>query len=162
MRKMYLFEADLVKDLESVLTATINPFVTQGIAFEFRHNDGGRADVIAVSASAELLAFEAKLANWRVALNQAYRNTSFCHYSYVVLPVRTVKRALRRRHEFDRAGVGLCGLDGKHLTIEVAAVKRNPFQPWLTASALEYIGSDKCQRSPHSYQSPSHSVLVTV
>jgi hypothetical protein len=159
---MYRFEAHLVKDIETVLTQPGNPFSALGFAFEFPHNDGGRADVIAVSNEGELIAFEAKLVLWKIALNQAYRNTSFSHYSYVVLPKERAQRALSRRHEFERVGVGLCAADSSGLTILIPAMRRRPFQPWLTDCALAYISSNENQ-CPPSYQlplsSPTGSVL---
>ena len=36
-----------------------------------------------------LMAFEAKLKDWRYGLDQAYRNTCFAHKSYVVVPEAT-------------------------------------------------------------------------
>ena len=41
----------------------------------------GRTDVVAVDQDETLIAFEAKLTDWKTALHQAYRNTCFAHTS---------------------------------------------------------------------------------
>lgn len=135
---MYNLECDLVEEFEDLLANSDHPFATLRIALEFGHSDG-RVDIIASTQRGELIAFEAKLKQWRVAINQAYRNTSFSHYSYVVLPPQTVKNALKRRHEFERLGVGLCSVSPEGLVIEIPACRKVPFQPWITDTAMRYI-----------------------
>lgn len=136
--KVYRLESHLVDELEGILASSENPFSQMALAFEFNYQEG-KVDVVASNDSGELFSFEAKLTRWRTAVNQAYRNTSFSHYSYVVLPAYAAKNAIRSRHEFERRGIGLCSISGDCLTVEIPASKRTPLLPWLTDSAMEYI-----------------------
>ena len=91
----------------------------------------GRTDVLSLSVGGEVVAFEAKLTDWRKAIHQAWRNTSFANRVYVVLPRDRGVAALRHRQEFERKGVGLCLVDcgGHEVVIEGAAFE--PVIPWL-------------------------------
>jgi predicted RecB family endonuclease len=136
---MFELESQLVGELEGILVSADNPFSQLALAFEFNYQ-AGKVDVIATNDCGELFAFEAKLTRWRIAVNQAYRNTSFSHYSYVVLPASAARNAVKWRHEFERRGIGLCSLGVDGMTVEIPASKRTPLLPWLTDSAMEYIG----------------------
>jgi hypothetical protein len=136
--KVYRLESQLVEELEGILVSSDNPFSQMSLAFEFNYQEG-KVDVVASNGCGELFSFEAKLTRWRTAVNQAYRNTSFSHYSYVVLPAYAAKNALRSRHEFERRGVGLCSIGDEGMIVEIPASKRTPLLPWLTDSAMEYI-----------------------
>jgi hypothetical protein len=48
-------------------------------ACEFDYSRG-RTDVVALRDGEHVIAFEAKLKDWRTALHQAYRNTCFAHH----------------------------------------------------------------------------------
>lgn len=139
---MYKLEKELVADFEKKTIDVKNPFYLSNCAFEFNYKSG-RADIIAVSKNEStneiLFAFEAKLSQWRVALNQAYRTTSFAHFAYVVLPISKIKPALKQKHEFEKRGVGLCSISVKGIRIEIPAVQQEPLLPWLTDCALNYI-----------------------
>lgn len=135
---MYIWECDLVEDFQGFLSSADNPFSSAQLAFEFNHSDG-TVDIVARTLNGDLIAFEAKLTSWRVAISQAYRNTSFSHYSYVVLPPSTVKNAMKRRHEFERLGIGLCSVGPNGVSIEIPALRKDPFQPWITDTAMRYI-----------------------
>ena len=160
---MFQLESQLVKTLENILIDDDNPFSQLTIAFEFDYQ-AGRVDIIGTNAHGELFGFEAKLARWRSAVHQAYRNTAFTHFSYVVLPSPAAKNALRWRYEFERRGVGLCSVDLEEIVIEIPASKKTPFQPWLTNNAMEYIreemfqssvvGGTCCRLPPHPLTSP--------
>lgn len=134
----YVLESELVKDLERLLVGTNNPFSWLKIGFEFDYR-AGRVDVVAVNEFGELISFEAKLHRWRQAIHQAYRCTSFSHYSYVVLPEKEARKAAQYSHEFERRGIGLCSVGAAAITVEIEAAKNNPLQPWLTDSAIEHI-----------------------
>ncbi|CCH47859.1 conserved protein of unknown function [Pseudodesulfovibrio piezophilus C1TLV30] len=56
------------------------------------------------------IAIEAKLKNWKRALNQAYRYKSFSNESYVCLPVSNSRPALNNLHLFKQMEVGLLTL----------------------------------------------------
>ncbi len=135
---MFRFEADLVNVLQRVLQNPDNPFSRLILASEFDYQ-AGRIDVVATNDRGELIAFEAKLSRWKEAVHQAYRNTSFTHYSYVALPHHTAIKALRHRLQFERRGVGLCGVTCDDFAIIIPAKKIIPLQPWLTSDAVEYI-----------------------
>ena len=138
MKAMYELESDLVKDFQAVISGVPDKFTIIAMASEFNYVEG-KVDLIAKDSNGDLVAFEAKLFRWRNALNQAYRNSSFAHYSYVVLPETTLENAVSHIGEFHRRGVGLCffGLSG--LRVAIPATRRNPIQPWLTNIALSYI-----------------------
>lgn len=162
---MYKLESHLVKDLESHLTRSENPFSQLNIAFEFDYKNG-RTDVIGLTDDGHLIAFEAKLSRWRDAVHQAYRSTSFAHYSYVVLPKNAAENAMRQRHEFERRGIGLCSIDpsvdSSVINIEIFATKKEPLLRWLTNNALEYIGlwGETCQSNPLCCQLHTNSAVA--
>ena len=135
VKATYELESDLVKDFESILSSVFNTFTVSAMASEFNYVEG-KVDLIAKDSDGDLIAFEAKLFRWRDALHQAYRNSSFTHYSYVVMPEAALEKVIGHIDEFHRRGVGLCffGLSG--LTVWVPATRRNPIQPWLTNTAL--------------------------
>lgn len=135
---MYELESDLVKDFRTILLSASNPLAIIATASEFNYVEG-KVDLIAKNSNGDLVAFEAKLSRWRNALNQAYRNSSFVHYSYVVLPDTTLKNVLSRIHEFHRRGVGLCSLGSSGMRVVISASRKNPIQPWLTNVAQSYI-----------------------
>ena len=129
-------EQDLVSTLLGQLQAPTAPwdFTRVGTEFDYRR---GRADVVAVSPSGLVVAFEAKLDRWKVALWQAYRNTCFAHRSYVVLPAQRAQLAQQNRAEFERLGVGLCSVEHDRVVVLVESNEFAPVQPWLTEQAAE-------------------------
>ena len=138
---MYSLEVHLVEDLKNNLNHEANPFNVTNIATEFNYLSG-RVDIIAKSKTGLLIAFEAKLLKWKKALNQAYRNTSFSHFSYVVLPSSKIKLALKYDYEFLKRGVGLCSVNNEGVEIEIQALHNQPLQPWLTNLAFNYIKNE--------------------
>jgi len=105
--------------------------------FDYRR---GRTDVIAINKSGEVFAFEAKTTDWRTALHQAYRNTCFADFSYVVLPQEGARQASRAEFEFARRSVGLCSVNPDGIDVLIEAPQLDPVQPWLreiAASDLE-------------------------
>ena len=54
-----------------------------------------------------LLAFEAKLSDWRKALKQAYRYRYYADVSIVILPAQAARPAIDNRDLFQQMGVGL-------------------------------------------------------
>lgn len=108
------------------------------IAPEFYYGNG-RTDVVAIKGKRVLLGFEAKLYRWRDALSQAYRNSAFCHYSYVVLPQNAAQAALNEGESFLRRGIGLCVVNESMLRLVIKARRNEPLQPWLTKSAAVFL-----------------------
>lgn len=142
---MYKLEKFLVDDFKDNICQSDNAFDISEFAFEFYFNNG-RVDVIGHTVEGKLIAFEAKLTKWRTAVNQAYRNTSFAHYSYVLIPANIVDKAIKHRREFDRRGLGLCSISPEGIKIEISAPQKNPILPWLTESAIDYIAMEKYDR----------------
>src|SRR2546427_5324293 len=67
-------------------------------SFFFFFNDTATTEIYTLSLHDALpISFEAKLKDWRYALDQAYRNTCFAHKSYVVVPEATALTALDRK-----------------------------------------------------------------
>lgn len=135
---MYSLEKDLVEDFKHHLGVGSGPFSVSSLAFEFDYRNG-RVDIIGKSHDGELLSFEAKLTDWKKALNQAYRNTSFSHYSYVVLPSVVAAKVTKYSHEFTRRKVGLCFVDDSEISVEIPASRTTPIQRWLTESAMRLL-----------------------
>jgi DUF1365 family protein len=91
--------AELVDDLLNAdLISTRGSFVTArplGKIFAARH----------------IIAVEAKIKNWRKALQQAVANLWFASHSYILLPpLRTLNRVVKEAKKF---GVGVLVFDGK-------------------------------------------------
>jgi len=129
-------EEDLVSALLGQLRESTAPWDLTRIGSEFDYRRG-RADVIAVSREGRVLAFEAKMDRWKIALWQAYRNTCFAHRSYVVLPSERAHLAHQHSAEFKRLGVGLCSVDSEGVVVLVESGNFAPIQPWLTEQAVE-------------------------
>src|SRR6266566_1179358 len=103
---LFTEEESLVTSFFGHLAGGNTPWAARGIAREFDY-DSGCTDVLSLSETDDLIAFEAKLSNWRKALHQAWRNTSFVNRAYVVLPRNRATSALSHHHEFRELGVGL-------------------------------------------------------
>lgn len=139
MSPPYQSEQCLVRDFLGALSTDENPWgASLPTAEEFDYQRG-RTDVVGLSPSGDVLAFEAKLDRWRVALDQAYRNTCFAHRSYVVLPEAAARRASARLDEFARRGVGLCYVTCAGLVLVQEAKRQEPVQPWLAQAATDRI-----------------------
>lgn len=142
----FRFEADLVRQFTASLK---RDWAESKVALEFDYSRG-RVDVLMLHAGGYVMAFEAKLSKWRDALHQAYRNTSFCEESYVVLPASRADIALSHEGEFLRRGVGLCLVGEDDLAFPIQARRQEPLQTWLNELARHHImssnnGSDSCR-----------------
>src|SRR5438093_152593 len=79
--------------------------------FEQVYFNGRIADIIALKDE-EVVAVELKLSNYREAHRQAVAYQVGCHRSFVGLPLESAVDCLRRhRHEFDKSGAGLLGVN---------------------------------------------------
>ncbi len=143
---MFESEETLTQVFNNALLENHSPFMPECIAKEFYYQEG-RTDVIVSDSMGNLLAFEMKLEKWKQALHQAYRNSSFAHYSYIVVPSRTAWRAIKNKHEFIRRGVGLCSVEDNIIRIEIDARFTEPLRPWLTESAIDF-----CMVGKHAQQ----------
>ena len=106
------------------LGAFLKSFMAQSRSFylcgrHFAVPDCGVADCIIVEpgtieeelSTARLLAFEAKLADWRQALKQAYRYRYYADAAIVILPAQGSRMAIEHRDLFRLMGVGLWTFD---------------------------------------------------
>lgn len=114
------------------------PWLTHRICCEFDYTSG-RTDVLSLSADHQIIAFEAKLTDWRKALHQAWRNTSFANRAYVVLPRHGAQQALRHRDQFEKRGVGLCVVDDGGIEVMIESTQNEPVLPWLHDKAKETL-----------------------
>ena len=120
----FKLETEMTETFERLL-ATGSFFTETSYKKEFK-GLVGIPDFVLGSAEAEplfLTAIELKLANWRRALNQAYRYRSFSHQAYVVIDESNVHRV--QRDLFEQYNVGLASLspDG---------ILRRLFEPTIT------------------------------
>lgn len=134
----YGYERELVDAFTRALEDGLALWGSVDFAEEFYYLRG-RTDVVAITADGAVLAFEAKLLNWKEAMHQAYRNTCFAHESYVVLPCNVAQRAIRWDAEFTRRGVGVCTVESGVLKIVHPARKAPPLQNWLSQRAAAHI-----------------------
>lgn len=136
---MYRYEQELVNDfIQSLRNPIWGHWGILKIATEFYYARG-KTDVIALTSDNLIIAFEMKLTKWRDALDQAYRNTCFAHYSYVVLPEGTSNKTLDRFEEFHRRSVGVCYLSHNQIVVPIEARYGTPIQKYLTERASQTV-----------------------
>lgn len=135
--EIYKFEKELVSEFLLLLN---NPrqerWQLLSTITEFNYTRG-RTDVIAVNQEKQIIAFEMKLKKWRDALHQAYRNTCFAHFSYIVVPEKVAKYAIKYANDFYRRSVGICYISDSTIHIPIAAEYCTPIQEWLTHRAVK-------------------------
>lgn len=141
MAIIFTNEKSLVDYFVSSLSSFPSPWGPVDFATEFFYQRG-RTDLVALSQDGQLIAFEAKLTKWRVALQQAYRNRCFADLSYVLLPEDSAKSACNHLNEFTSRGVGLCCITEGELEVLHNAPVSEPLQPWLRDQALLHISSE--------------------
>lgn len=117
----------------------------------------GITDVLVRTAEGQLVAFEAKLTDWRRASHQAYRNTTFAGRVYVLMPVRAAERARAHEAQFAKYGIGLCSIDADRICVLIEAPETEPLLPWLHKRAHSFFDTvslgqndkprrDRCRR----------------
>ena len=137
----FVCEDDLVICFSRILESKRTALPRMEVCFEFTYL-GGKTDIIGVTGNGTLHSFEVKLDRWKDCLNQAYRSTSFSHYSYVLLPDVTVGNALREEEQFRKRAVGLCSYGNGAIRLHIRPVRREPLQPWITERAVASIRGD--------------------
>ncbi|GGC97987.1 hypothetical protein GCM10011396_51890 [Undibacterium terreum] len=97
----------------------------------------GITDVLVRTNQGHLVAFEAKLTDWRRATHQAYKNTTFTRSAYVVMPPSAAQRASTHPEIFQRYRIGLCSIDnnGVKIVIEAPDLEDEPLIPWMHRKA---------------------------
>lgn len=133
---MFSNEALLVYHFITTIKDT-SPWGGLRIGTEFNYQRGC-TDLVAVSDNGKVLAFEAKLTKWKIALHQAYRNQCFADYSYVLLPKESAKKAINCIDDFIKRRVGLCCIAKDGVKVVFAAPETKPLQPWLHEKAFNY------------------------
>lgn len=128
-------EEELVRAFAATISSRRSSLPQMTLSFEFAFL-GGKTDIIGVTGIGTVHSFEAKLKSWRKCLDQAYRSTSFSHYSYVVLPASIVDKAISHEHLFLVRGVGLCSMEDGKLRLHIRPKRHHPLQPWLTQRAV--------------------------
>lgn len=131
-------EETLVGVFLAQMRAAATPWNLGGFLREFDYISG-RTDVVSLSGAGEVIAFEAKLSDWRKAIHQAWRNTSFANRVYVVLPRDRGVAALRHRQEFERKGVGLYLVDSGGHEVVIEGAVSEPVVPWLHNKAKRML-----------------------
>lgn len=101
-------------------------------------HQAGIVDVLARTGQNALVAFEAKLSDWKRAFHQAYRNSSYANRVYVVMPRETVHRALPYRADFERRGIGLCSVAEK-VYVHIRAEEQVPLRSWIRRRAHSWF-----------------------
>lgn len=133
-------EQVLVESFVDLLRLNRTPWGEVRFTREFDYSRG-RADIVALADANVVIAVEAKLKDWKVALHQAYRNTCFAHRSFVLLPKAAAMTALQFRIEFEQRGVGLCYVDGAEIVVLQDALHTVPIEPWLASEAVSRVGA---------------------
>ena len=143
----YPTEQALVDGFIRNIRSPKTPWECLHISTEFFYQRG-KADIVVQNAEGDVIAFEAKLRKWRVALNQAYRNTCFANRSYVLLPKAVALLASQYAAEFRRRQVGICYIDLGRIHILEEAEAINPLQQWLSLRAIESMKPVMCDDCP--------------
>ena len=137
-------EANLVRSFVSGLRSD-SPWGELQIATEWDYRTGV-TDVLTRNVRGDIIAFEAKLRDWRKAAHQAYRNTVFAKKAYVVLPSTIAERACLAGDLFKRYRVGLCSIENKCIRIVIEAPANEALMPWLHARAQCFFDNAACYR----------------
>ena len=143
----YESEEAFVNSFCSLLNSGGSPWGNLRYAREFNYIRG-KTDLVALRNNTEVLAFEFKLVKWRVALVQAYRNTCFSHYSYMVLPEKVAFRALSHDVDLNLRAVGVCSIQDGKIKVLHRACRTDPIQPRLSSRAIETAGGGSLHESP--------------
>ncbi len=141
----YRTEAELAQEFSTLLESDESPWGKVSITKEFTY-PSGRTDILALDEKKHVIAFELKLNKWSIALQQAYRNTSFAHCSFVVIPVETKNSTKIKIDEFKKRSVGLCFLSQGEIKVSLPAIHQEPIQPWLNEKATNRIDKENKTR----------------
>ena len=139
-------EAALVESFVEKLEKGRTRYGRVEIATEWDHRSG-LVDVLARDSRGSLLAFEAKLDNWRRAVEQAYRNTAYANQVYVLLPPAVARRAMQYREQFELRGIGLCSFNGRFTRVLIEALDHDALLTWVRARAHEHFDSVANERN---------------
>ena len=128
-------EAALVAKFVDVLRAGRSPWNGGSVLQEFGYARG-KTDIV-ITTEDMVIAVEAKLSDWRRAMDQAYRNTCYAQCSFVLLPSDRARHVMKFIGEFEERGVGLCCIEDGEVEILFAPAVQAPVEPWLTKHVRE-------------------------
>jgi hypothetical protein len=137
-KQLFKKESRLVAALLRALTGDAIPWHPKGLVREFDYVSG-RTDVLALTDTNQLIAFEAKLQDWRRAIRQAWRSTSYVDMAYVVLPADRAYVAKEYCDQFLDYGVGLCLICEDGLRVAIESSRTSPVLGWLSARARDAL-----------------------
>ena len=155
-RSEFATEADFVDSFVGKLAKGRTAFGRVQITTEWDHR-AGIVDVLARNRRKGLVAFEAKLDNWKRAFHQAYRSTAYANKSYVIVPKHVASRAMRDQEEFELRGVGLCSFDGSAVQVLIEAAEQDALLRWLREQAHEHfntLSDERCAGPKRSRSRP--------
>lgn len=138
--KPFASEASMVDQFVELLSNGSSPWGELQTTTEWDYRTG-IADVLVRTKNGQLIAFEAKLTDWRRAAHQAYRSTTYACRSYVLLPINVAERVRAHEDIFSRYGVGLCSLDEDGVSILIEAQVTPPLLPWLYERAQSHFNT---------------------
>lgn len=142
----------------TVLRQGRSPWGPLDLATEWDYQ-AGRTDVLARTCQRSLIAFEAKLRDWKKASLQAYRNTTYAHHAYVVMPIKQAARVAVEPELFARYGIGLCGVHGDTVEVLIEGQARDAILPWVTERAQGFFDGRRHGRSRANRPSSSPRVM---
>ena len=145
-------EAALVDAFVSKLKRGRTPFGKLDLVTEWDYRSGS-VDVLARDRKCTLVAFEAKLTNWRRAFQQAFRNTAYANRVYVLLPSKVSHRAMKDAAEFAFRGIGLCSFDGRTVDVLLEAQDHDPLLRWIRERAHAHFDGLHAHTTRRSGQS---------
>src|SRR5436309_3660104 len=110
-----------------------------------------RIDIVVVDRIGDkdpsLTAIEAKLANWKQALQQAFLNLFVANYSYVVIPEGRLRNV--DRNIFQRSGVGILTVNGS-----VESVAEPRLSTYTLPEKKEYV-LEWCRKVKDEHNAPA-------
>lgn len=93
------------------------------------------------------IAIEAKLKNWKRALDQAFRYQWFADKVYVILDAAHINPALKNIHEFKRLNVGLAAIDiHEKLQFHFKPARKAPLDAKMRIMLNELLKDHFCER----------------
>lgn len=137
----YPSEVDLVNQLAEWVACGAIAWLRPSLIREFDYASG-RTDLLTLNVADQVVAFEAKLNNWRRAIDQAWRNTSFADKVFVVLPLECGRPAIQHQTMFEEVGVGLCLVSEDGMKVAIDSGQHQPVLPWLHRKARASLGEN--------------------
>jgi hypothetical protein len=97
----------------------------------------------------EIVAIEAKVADWKKAVEQANRNRIFTHRSFVALPERVAQR-VRSEEIFKQLGIGLLSVNDHQEVNVVRRARRYQPRVWAYYYHLAFLAANHFKGTNHA------------